>query len=167
MQTNTSSPWYKEPWPWVLIAIILIPMLVAVVRISIYKEYKVEMVVDDYYKKGKSINQEFAREKLASSYNISALVNFTDHNIVLDVNHNNQAPKLASLIISFYHSTQGIKDFNLMATARADGKFSAELPNKNLDGKWQLTIEPHDKKWKIQKNIQLPARTQIIITPSA
>ncbi|MCU4674530.1 FixH family protein [Catenovulum sp. 2E275] len=164
MQSST-SPWYKEPWPWVLIAIILIPMLVAAVRLSIYNDYKVEMVVDDYYKKGKSINQEFAREKLAKTYNLSALVNFTEHNIVLDLNHNEQAPEIASLIISFYHSTQGFKDFNLMATARADGKFTAVLPEKDLSGKWQLTLEPHDKRWKIQKNIHLPDANQIIITP--
>ena len=165
MQPTPVSPWYKEPWPWVLIAIILIPMIVAAVRISIYNDYKVEMVVDDYYKKGKAINQEFDREKLAKTFGISALVNFEGHNIVLDMNHNGQAPEIASLMISFYHSTQGFKDFSLMATARADKKFSAVLPDQDLAGKWQLTIEPHDKKWKIQKNIILPSDEQIIITP--
>lgn len=165
MQQQTANPWYKEPWPWILISIIVIPMIVAVIRLNIYSDYKVEMVVDDYYKKGKSINQEFAREKLAKSYGISALVNFTDdHNLVIDINHNKKAPELANLVISLYHSTQAFKDLSLRATARADGKFSAPLPEQ-LIGKWQLTIEPYDKKWKIQKNISLPARKQIIITP--
>lgn len=164
MQQQPTRPWYKEPWPWILISIIVIPMIVAVIRLNIYREYKVEMVVDDYYKKGKSINQEFAREKLAQSYGISALVNFSNDNIVIDINHNKQAPALANLIISLYHSTQSFKDLSLRATARADGTFSAALPNE-LTGKWQLTVEPYDKKWKIQKNIFLPASKQIIITP--
>ena len=157
-------PWYKEPWPWVLIAIILIPVVVAAVRLSIYREYKVEMVVDDYYKKGKAINQEFDREKLAAEYGIAIFAEITEDSIVLDLNANRKAPEPANLIVSFYHATQSIKDQSVMATRRADGKFSALL-DKSTIGKWQLTVEPNDKKWKVQKTIALPYTGKILITP--
>ncbi|EWH12276.1 hypothetical protein DS2_01105 [Catenovulum agarivorans DS-2] len=164
MTNEDVRPWYKEPWPWVLIAIILIPVLVAAVRLSIYREYKVEMVVDDYYKKGKAINQEFDREKLASEYGIAIFADITDDSIVLDLNANRKAPRPASLIVSFYHATQSVKDQSVMATQRADGKYSAIL-DKSTAGKWQLTIEPHDKKWKVQKTITLPSKDKVLITP--
>ncbi|MER2493034.1 FixH family protein [Catenovulum sediminis] len=164
MNQTDVRPWYKEPWPWVLIAIIVLPMLVAAVRMSIYSEYQVEMVVDDYYKKGKAINQEFDRETLARDYGIAIFAEVSDQQILLDVNRNQKAPQIASLIVSFYHSTQSHKDQQVMATARADGIFSADLL-KATEGKWQLTIEPHDKSWKVQKVVQLPHQGKILITP--
>ncbi|WP_017445737.1 FixH family protein [Gayadomonas joobiniege] len=164
MTDSAFRPWYKEPWPWVLITIIVVPMLVAVVRLNIYNEYKVDMVVDDYYKKGKAINQEFDREDLAAEYNIVIFAQINSDNIVLELNHNRKLKEVPSLFISFYHSTQSEKDFKVIATQRADGKYSASFDHA-IDGKWQLTFESHDKSWKLQKNVYLPYSDKILIKP--
>lgn len=165
MTEEPIRPWYKEPWPWVLITIIVLPIIIMVIRLNIYSDYKVEMVVDDYYKKGKAINQEFDRERLAKDYGIAIFAQFKPDRLLLDINKNQKAPKeLASVIVSFYHPTQVVKDINLMATMRGDGLYTANLP-ENMKGKWQVTIEPYNKTWKVQKTIILPTPDKVLITP--
>ena len=52
-----TKPWYKEPWPWVLIAIPFSAVIMGVVLITLALESEDGLVVDDYYWKGKQINQ--------------------------------------------------------------------------------------------------------------
>lgn len=162
MSESPIRPWYKEPWPWFLIAVIVLPMLVAVVRMNIYNQYKVDMVVDDYYKKGKAINQEFDREERAAEFNIVIFATIKEDSILLELNHNRKLAEVPSLFIAFYHATQSEKDFKVIATKRADGLYSATFDHP-IDGKWQLTLESHDKSWKVQKNVYLPYPDKILI----
>ena len=50
------KPWYKQVWPWVLIAIPLATMLKAVHSIYLMNQQSPDLVVDDYYAEGKAIN---------------------------------------------------------------------------------------------------------------
>ncbi len=157
-------PWYKEPWTWFLIIVPITSVTASFSMIQTFNQTNVEMVVDDYYKKGKAINQELSRIKKAKSYGISAFLTVNNGQLLLDLNKNKQAPEMAALVISFYHATQGKRDFNLMATQRANGTYFAQLPEA-LTGNWQITVEPHDKQWKIQQRITLPAEDKLILLP--
>lgn len=64
---NSVTPWYAQRWPWLLM---LGPALVVVVSsYTIYLAYSRQdaMVVDDYYKQGKAINQDLRRDRAASA----------------------------------------------------------------------------------------------------
>ncbi|AWB67334.1 hypothetical protein C2869_13180 [Saccharobesus litoralis] len=163
-QQEPKRPWYKEPWTWFLIILPFTSVTAAVYMISTFNTHNVEMVVDDYYKKGKAINQELGRIKLAKSYGLSAIMRVEQGKILLDVNKNAQAPELAALSISFYHSTLSKRDFQVMATQRANGLFQADASQLS-DGNWQVTVEPHDKSWKIQHRITVPLKGEQILIP--
>ena len=64
---NTVTPWYAQRWPWLLM---LGPALV--IAAGSYTSYLAvthedALVVGDYYKKGKAINQELRRDRAASA----------------------------------------------------------------------------------------------------
>ena len=63
---ETSAPWYRHPWVWGIIAIPGSSVIVGIVMITLAASGPTDLVRDDYYKAGLTINQEFgARERAA------------------------------------------------------------------------------------------------------
>lgn len=73
------SPWYKEPWAWYILSILIISL--GWVSFQVYTAFSVEdsVVVDDYYKSGKAINQDLSREQQAFLSAITAHITFDEH----------------------------------------------------------------------------------------
>ncbi len=51
-----NTPWYKQFWPWFLIAVPLITLVMGGVLLKLAISTEDSLVVDDYYKEGKAIN---------------------------------------------------------------------------------------------------------------
>ena len=51
-----TKPWYKQVWPWILIAIPVLTALRAIYAVVLMNQQQPDLVIDDYYKAGKSIN---------------------------------------------------------------------------------------------------------------
>lgn len=69
---HTSKPWYKEPWPWLLASMPLTAVVAGGFTLWFAITTDDGLVVDDYYKQGKAINQTKERDRLAQSMGISA-----------------------------------------------------------------------------------------------
>ena len=54
-----NRPWYKEFWPWFLIAVPIITLIMGGVLLKLAISTEDSLVVDDYYKEGKAINARF------------------------------------------------------------------------------------------------------------
>src|SRR3712207_6000995 len=73
---STHKPWYKHRWPWLLM---LGPAVVVVA--GVYTTYLAfsqpdALVVDDYYKQGKAINQDLRRDRAAASMALEAMLRY-------------------------------------------------------------------------------------------
>ncbi|WP_022940495.1 FixH family protein [Psychromonas hadalis] len=153
--TDNKKSWFKQFWPWFLIAL---PMVAVVGSINLFitaVDNKPDMVVDDYYAKGKAINNDFALLKEAKKQNISASI--TQHNKELLIDLQGVADK-SSISFSLYHATLAKRDITQMLTADASGRYHFES-DQDLTGKWKLRIEPFDKSWRLQKTVNLPTAT--------
>ena len=108
------------------------------------------MVVDDYYKKGKAINQEMTLYNNAKEMAIELDLKVEDHRVLLQSN-----TRFPALKISFIHSTLADRDFDLIMTANASGDYTATFDN-DLQGKWQIIVSPLDTSWKVKTELALP-----------
>ena len=72
------TPWYREPWVWAILGLLLTTFVWGSYRI--YYAFKIQdsVVVDDYYKSGKAINQDLTRDQNARDLNISAQLYIDD-----------------------------------------------------------------------------------------
>ena len=64
------KPWYREPWPWLLMAGPAIVVVAGVTTAVIAFRGADGLVADDYYKQGLGINRDIARDQAASSLGI-------------------------------------------------------------------------------------------------
>jgi len=70
-KTDT-KPWYKQFWPWFIIALPASAVIAGITTVFIAFENADSLVVDDYYKEGKAINQRVALLKRARDMGLKA-----------------------------------------------------------------------------------------------
>lgn len=162
----THSPtivWYKQFWPWFLITIPALSMVLSFSMLTLAINTDDSLVVDEYYKEGKAINLQLDKVKKARKLGIDTQLSIIDNRIA--INFTSGAPASGeALHLDFYHATLESKDFNLLLTQDAAGIYraQAEIP---ITGKWNVTLTPLDSSWKVSKPLMLPRSEPIPFKP--
>ncbi len=68
------SHWYQEPWVWFILTVIFVSVTWGSYRVYFAFQNADQVVVDDYYKVGKAINQDLSRDHLASELKIAGRI---------------------------------------------------------------------------------------------
>jgi hypothetical protein len=139
------TPWYREPWPWLLMSGPAAVLVAGAVTTWIAFASADGLVVDDYYKQGLSINKRLAREEAARKQGISAAVSLQKD--VLRVRLSGAAPE--ALFVHLAHATRAGHDQRLRL-APAGGAYEAALPPL-APGRWTMVIEDPRGSWRIVK----------------
>jgi hypothetical protein len=145
--------WYQEPWAWLVVILPVISVIVSINIAIIATNNADSLVVGDYYKQGKAINQQLSKLKMAEKLGINFDLKVSANELVL--NPTGIEKKFPVINVSFYHATQKERDFNVKLTADGNGMFRSAI-TENIQGKWTITITPFDDQWKLQKTLSLP-----------
>ena len=60
------TPWYRQRWPWLLMIMPATAMFGGIFTWWLAANANNSMVVDDYYREGRAINQQLARDDRAT-----------------------------------------------------------------------------------------------------
>ena len=106
--TEPQNKWYRQPIVWLVIAIPLSAVIVGAILLTLSIQTFDGLVEDDYYKKGKEINQVLERDEFALDNGISARVNLDTETgvIVIDLDSSGAYAFPEQLGISLLHPTQ-------------------------------------------------------------
>src|SRR5688500_11075293 len=115
-RTTIPTPWYAQRWPWLLMLGPTLVILAGSFTIWIAFSHQDAMVVDDYYKQGKAINQDLRRDRAATALGLSASWRYDAaagklNGTLLSFG----APAAGKVQIHFSHATQPEKDFKVEA----------------------------------------------------
>ncbi len=149
------KPWYKQFWPWFLIALPLCVVIASFTTLAIFSNNAVSLVAEDYYKKGKAINIDLSRIKEAQALGLSATV-ASNQNTVLVQFDKGKLESYPALIITFTHRTLADQDFQKAVNPDASGVYRILLPQA-LSGPWFVEVEPHNKEWLLQGKVTFPS----------
>jgi uncharacterized protein len=154
-ETLDTRPWYKEPWPWLLMSGPAIVVVAGFITLYLAASGQDGLVVDDYYKQGKTINQSLHRDDIARQIGISATVSFDQVNDRLNVTLSRTDGKLlpAAISVAMVHATRSGADKIINLTQSADG-YVGKLPALAV-GKWNVLIDDAQKQWRLQKEIMV------------
>lgn len=163
LDNQTPPPWYKQFWPWFLIAVPIITVIVGTILISLAVNTQDSLVKDDYYKEGKAINADLSKDQRAKDLYIRTQLTVTDSAVELTFLTGEPKDK-AALTLDFFHSTMSNQDFSLQLTRDTDGVYRGVIAQA-LRGKWRVTLWPFHKEWRIQKTLAFPYSDTIIFEP--
>jgi hypothetical protein len=141
------TPWYRQRWPWLIMAGPLAVLVAGAVTTWIAFASADGLVAEDYYKQGMGINRRLAREEAARAQGISAQVELSSH---IEVTLQGAAPE--ALFVHLAHATRAGHDVRLRLVP-SGGKYVAELPPLP-PGRWRIVIEDPRGAWLIHAGLR-------------
>lgn len=161
---DKQRPWYREPWPWVLIAIPGITILWSIFLIIFSFNQHVSMVEDDYYDEGMGINRELGRDVEAANLGLTAEVDFSaDKHLDITLNSDQQR-NWDELRIELLHPTLGDRDQSVTAQRTGAGQYRARIDDLSK-GRWYMDIRNDSNDWRLKGELELPRDEPLVLKP--
>lgn len=159
-----SKPWYREPWPWALIAGPALAVLGGAVTLWLALAGDDGLVADDYYRQGLAINQTLARDAAAAQRGYRARILFNESWDRVQVRLAG-ADVPAALVMRLAHPTRAGLDRSVPLTAAAPGFYEGRLAALP-PGRWRLTLEDAEGTWRLTGTLPVPGRSMLELGPS-
>ncbi len=161
--TNTDNqPWFKQFWPWFLIALPAAVVVAGLTTLAIAIKYSDDLVADNYYKEGMAINRRLENQQLANDLGLAADLQISKLHIVVTLS----VPVPAStLSLEIYHPLNESMDMSIELQQVDSGIYQGSLTQR-LGGTfrwhWSMTPKnlPTEKTWQLTGEIhpsRLPA----------
>ena len=144
MSALQSKPWYREPWPWILMSGPAAVLVAGAATMWIAFASADGVVAGDYYKRGLAINQDLQREHRAERRSIHADVRMDSGKI--RVRLSGAAPE--ALFGHLVHATRAGHDQRLRLAKVGPGSYEADMP-KLPAGRWRLVLEDPRREWRL------------------
>jgi hypothetical protein len=139
---SSPAPWYRQRWPWLLIAGPGIVVVAATVTAYLAWSTDDGVIAEDYYKRGLLINRELARTGASEALHLGAVVRVGPDGSVTVVLSSAPGTAVAppSIRLRLTHPTRSGHDRAVLLTRAADGLYrgQTDLP---AAGRWLVTVE--------------------------
>ncbi|KPK37674.1 MAG: hypothetical protein AMJ69_10745 [Gammaproteobacteria bacterium SG8_47] len=168
VDSSLSVPWYRQRWPWILIALPASSVLACVALIVIALHDPDSLVVDDYYKQGLAINQRLERGHYAERVALAARGRIDASVRSLQVQLSSAQPiAIQPCLLTLVHPTRS--EYDRRIALRYDpqsGSYMGELPAELAAGRWHLVLEPADAIWRLTGRVELPDAAEFELAPA-
>jgi hypothetical protein len=138
--------WYREPWPWLLMAGPAAVVLAGAATIWIAFASADGLVAEDYYKQGLAINKVLEREEAARRLGITAELRLDAKRIEVRL----QGAQPEALFVHLAHATRAGHDVRIRLVPERKGHYAGELPPLPA-GRWRIAIDDARGAWRIVK----------------
>jgi hypothetical protein len=148
MTTSRELPWYREPWPWILMSGPAIVVVAGIATAAIAWKYNDALVADDYYKQGLAINREIKRDEAAQRLGIVALLSFSTDRSQVRVRLDGAPASVAGLKLLLVHPTREGMDQQVSLRPIAAGMFEGRL-QPPVGEAWQIQLLDAGGVWRL------------------
>jgi hypothetical protein len=143
-----STPWYHQPWPWILMALPLAAVVGGFVTLALALHTEDGLVANDYYREGLAINRQLQREEEASKLGLRVqAVADAEHGLVR-VHLDARAPLPRGLGLRLVHPTRAGMDQAITLKAQPGGWYEGRLANPQA-AHWQVILEDAGHSWRL------------------
>jgi hypothetical protein len=148
---------------WLMVALPMTAVISGMITIYLAVSTSDGLVVDDYYKRGKAINRDLARDEAAARYQLRATID-------IDLRDNRMQLLLESavaelpetLTFSLLHPTQPGHDQVVILQHAGEGVYYGPV-DELARGKWYLQLEAGD--WRLSGSMQIPQSESLLLMP--
>lgn len=142
---DTPKPWYRQFWFWFVFSPLIYIMIMCSITVTIALKGADDVIIDNYYKEGRMINQTLEQDKHASELGLTANVTFdrvTGEVLLVIPNAPEDAAVMPQeLLLMMGHPVKAEKDQLVTLTATGPGRYRGEL-KAEPEYSWYLTLYP-------------------------
>lgn len=160
-------PWYREPWPWLLMAGPAAVVVAGIATLWIAVVSSDGLVVDDYYKQGLAINQALQRDELAAQRGYRAEAAFSDggRRVALRMNAAAGVVVPDALQLRIVHPTRAGRDVLVLLRRDSNGVHAGASPELTA-GRWILMLEDTQATWRLTGQVTVPVAGAVTLKPA-
>ena len=144
-----NKPWYKEPWPWLLMAGPGLVIVAAIITIVLAVKSAAGLVSDDYYKEGLGINQRLHRDQQAAALGLQADLMRADNKLRLLLSADQARFYPEALTLHLTHPTIDGRDQHIEMKSEGAGFYNGVLA-ADVAGRWHVSLEDPAGQWRLQ-----------------
>ncbi len=140
-----SKPWYKQFWPWFLIALPATAVVAGIATVIIAMNNRVDLVSDETTKLGKLVTRETRQDDTAREMGLRATVHIVPRTGTVAVEVSTLPDEI---ILRLIHATLAAKDQQIRLARESDGLYRGQL-QPVASGKWQLQVTDVAGNWRL------------------
>jgi hypothetical protein len=169
-----SEPWYRQGWPWFLMALPATAVVAGIATWIFAQTSWDGLVSDDYYKDGQSVVQVVDRLEHAREMGLSARARVRDGAISIELSAAQEGDLPAMLYLTIVHPTHSGSDQQVALQRGEDGLYLGEIAPLRA-GRWSFRLEDSLKSerelknksqsWRMDGIANLPMETEILLEP--
>jgi len=166
MEQPSIPPWYKQFWPWFLIALLASSVAFSLTYLAFSIRLYDGTVEQDYYKEGLAINQQLAKQEHAQQLGLAATLRADPHtgDIIVDL-EGERRPERLNLALIF--PTESARDRELTLEHVHEGRYVTTI-DEPLRYRWYLHLQPtpgNDAEWRLTGEAHFPTDSPIALAP--
>lgn len=156
---NPDNYWYKQPWVWFVIALLVATMLASFTMLFIATMNAPDLVIEDYANIDELTQKTRQQDRRAAELNLSAVVYVDDANVRIELSSDADIALPDSLIVRARNSTLAELDTRA-ELARSGTGYAGELSLP--DNAYDLLVEDPLGNWRLSKRMfGRPAQTTL------
>lgn len=159
------QPWYREPWPWLLLVPIVASMIVGFSMLGVAIKTSDGLVSEDYYRQGVLYNERRVRDDAAKAMGIVAdlTIDAVTGDVVVVIDFGS-APPVDRVRGALRHPTYARGDIEFELVALRPGYFQAAI-SALPPGAREVELVAPDDSWRITARVGLPLAGMIRLAP--
>lgn len=139
------KPWYRQFWFWFVFSPLIYIIIMCSITVTIALKGADDVIIDNYYKEGRMINQALGQDKRAQALRLGGELAFdrTSGEVLLTIANPPSDTVLMpdQLLLLMGHPVKAAKDQLVTLKAIAPGQYRGELLAEP-DYAWYLTLYP-------------------------
>lgn len=164
-------PWYRQVWFWMVIGPLLFIIVLCGITVSMAFHYSDDVVIDNYYKEGRAINQVLQQDEQALALGLTANIRFdlATNEVLVSIKNSKNLPQ--QLLLLMDHPVKKDKDQHIVLHEIVAGEYRAELPLR-LEYFWYLSLVPEieaskrtQAKWLLSGGIDFSKHAETLLQP--
>lgn len=148
MNTPQTQPWYRQFWPWFLIALPATAVIASFYTIYLAVQNQPNLVEENYYQEGLSINDRIRQDRHASELGMQANLLFSEETGKVTVYLAGKYDTVDKLTLLISAPDDAALDRTYELKAVSDSLFMSSL-QEQPKGRFYITLEPTDREWRL------------------
>ncbi|MCO5101920.1 MAG: FixH family protein [Burkholderiaceae bacterium] len=150
-----APPWYRHRWPWLLAIAPAAALLGGIVTLWLAVTTSDSLVVDDYYREGRAINQQLARDRLAAALGLRAELRFEPGGanagdvVALQLSAERGSAWPPELRLRIVHATIASLDREHRLAHVGNGRYLVSGAAPDSGGRWLVQVEDAGRTWRL------------------
>ncbi len=165
------APWYRQFWFWFLMMPLFASFIAGGILVSTAVRHSDDLVIDNYYREGRGINQVFEQDQRARDLGLTAALQFDREvgEVLLQLPPVDELPDTLKLLMD--HPVSARRDQQIVLVRTRPGHYRGELEQEPRH-RWYLSLVPGldgdlraRAEWRLRGEIDFAQAEAIVLEP--